>query len=299
MRKTKQIICLMLSQLTLAVCLFSCTLTSWAQQLTGRVLAASSGRPVAFATVGIKGKALGSTADESGHFAFAVPAALPSADSVIISCIGFRALRLTVGQLRTPEAVWRLQLQVQTLGEVHVRHARLKPAILGRDAEGGLAAWSTNSRDTSVAVVSDERAREMVTVLPVRRNCYVDSFRVYISHNDFKPIRFRFTLYSVVDGRPAQPLLTDDIQFILPSQRTGWIGLDLRPYSIELRRGQTIAAGFQWLAGERLNPENGVLCGPGAFPSVGHHVLVRGKSEAAWRTFPMNVSMYLAVQEYK
>lgn len=290
---------LLLPRLALATCLFSCTLTGWAQQLTGHVLAASSGRPVAFATVGIKGKAIGSTADESGHFAFAVPTTLPGTDSVIISCIGFRALRLTVGQLRQAEAVWRLQPQVQTLSEVRVRHARLKPAILGRDAEGGLAAWSTNSRDTSVAVVSDERAREMLTVLPVRRSCYIDSFRVYISHNDFKPVRFRFTLYRIVDGQPAQSLLTDDIQFVLPSQRTGWIGLDLRPYNIELRRGQTIAAGFQWLAGERLNPENGVLCGPGAFPSVGHRVLLRRKSEAAWRSFPMNVSMYLAVQEYR
>lgn len=289
----------MLLRLTLSLLVLFCPLVGQAQELKGRIVAAASGQPVAFATVGVKGKTLSSTADEVGRFAFAVPTTLPTTDSVIISCIGYRALRLTVGQLRQAESVWRLQPQIQTLSEVRVRHARLKPAILGRNAEGGLAAWSTNSRDTSGAVASDERAREMLTVLPVRRSCYVDSFRLYISHNDFKPIRFRFTLYRMVDGQPAQSVLTDDIQFVLPSQQTGWIGVDLRPYNIELRRGETIAAGFQWLAGERLNPENGVLSGMGAFPSVGHRVLLRRKSEAAWRSFPMNVSMYLAVQEYR
>ncbi|WP_375416168.1 carboxypeptidase-like regulatory domain-containing protein [uncultured Hymenobacter sp.] len=287
----------MLPRLVLAVCLFSCTLTGWAQQLTGRVLAASSGRPVAFATVGIKGKALGSTADERGHFAFAVPATLSGTDSVVISCIGFRALRLTVGQLRAPETVWRLQPQAQTLGDVQVRHPKLKPAIIGRKAVGGLAYWS--ARDTSLNVASDERGREMLTVLPVRRSCYVDSFRFHVERNDFKLIRFRFTLYQITSGRPTRELLTDDIQFTLLSQQTGWVSLDLSAYNIRLRKGQTVAAGIQWLQSEKLDPKNAVLGGTAAFPSVGHRVLVRSKSEAQWRSYPFNMSMYLAVQEFK
>ena len=62
---------------------------------------------------------------------------------------------------------------------------------------------------------------------------------------------------------------------------------------------QTVAAGFQWLQGEKLPIKYGQFSGPGIFPSVGHRVLVREKSEAEWRSFPVNVSMYLAVQEYK
>jgi hypothetical protein len=170
----------MLLRITLSLLVLLGPLAGQAQELKGRIVAAASGQPVAFATVGVKGKMLGSTADEGGRFAFAVPIALPTEDSVIITCIGFRSLALTVGQLRS-----------------------------------------------------------------------------------------------------------------------GWIGVDLRPYNIELRHGETIAAGFQWLAGERLNPENGVLSGPAAFPTVGHRVFLRRKSEAAWRSYPMNVSMYLAVQEYR
>ena len=290
-------------RLALAVLLFCGTLPALAQQLTGRVLAASSGKPVAFATIGVKGQALGSTADERGYFAFAVPATLPSADSVVISCVGFRSLRLTVGQLRGPESVWRLLPQTQTLGEVQVRHPKLKPAILGRNAKGGMAYWTTKIRDSTLTVASDERGWEVATVLPVRRSCYVDSFRFYVSQNDFKPVRFRFVLYELTNDRPTRQLLTDDIQFTLPSRQTGWVSLDLRAYNLQLRKGQTVAAGIQWLQGEKLDPKggpkSGALSGPGAFPSVGHRVLVRDKSEAEWRSLPVNVSMYLAVQEYK
>lgn len=275
-----------------------------AQELKGQVLTASSDKPVAFATVGIKGKALGSTADESGRFAFAVPSTLPSADSAVISCVGFRALRLTVGQLQAkPGTAWRLQPQAQTLGEVQVRHPQLKPAIMGRKAVGGMAYWTTKIRDSTLTVASDERGWEVATVLPVRRSCYVDSFRFYVSQNDFKPVRFRFVLYELTNDLPTRQMLTDDIQFTLPSQQTGWVSLDLRAYNIELRKGQTVAAGIQWLQGEKLDPKGGpkrgALSGPGAFPSVGHRVLVRDKSEAEWRTLPVNVSMYLVVQEYK
>lgn len=288
--------------LALASC-FWVSLALQAQELKGRVLAASSDKPIAFATVGIKGKALGSTADERGYFAFAVPTALPGTDSVIISCIGFRALRLTVSQLRQAEGVWRLPQLAQALGEVQVRHSQLKPAIMGRNAVGGTAYWTTKIRDSTLTVASDERGWEVTTVLPVRRSCYVDSFRFYVSQNDFKPVRFRFVLYELTDGRPTRQLLTDDVQFTLPSQQTGWVNLDLRAYNIQLRKGQTVAAGIQWLQGEKLDPKSGpksgALSGPGAFPSVGHRVLVRNKSEAEWRSLPVNVSMYLAVQEYQ
>ncbi|HEX8329315.1 MAG TPA: carboxypeptidase-like regulatory domain-containing protein [Hymenobacter sp.] len=206
----------MLLRILLSGFLLSCTLASTAQQLKGRVVAAASGKPVAFATVGVKGKALGSTADEMGHFVFAVPATLPATDSVIISCVGFRAQRLTVGQLRQAEAVWCLLPQSQTLSEVQVRHSQLRPAIMGRNEVGGMAYWTTSIRDSMLTVGSDERGWEVATVLPVRRSCYVDSFRFYVARNDFKPVRFRFTLYELTNDRPTRQLLTNDIQFTLP-----------------------------------------------------------------------------------
>ncbi|WP_460575003.1 carboxypeptidase-like regulatory domain-containing protein [Hymenobacter coalescens] len=279
-------------------------LSAQAQLLTGRVVAPPTSLPVAYATVGVKGRPLGSTTDDAGRFAFAVPAALPATDSVIISCVGFQSRRLTVGQLRQPDAVWTLQPGVQALQEVQVRHGRLTPAILGRQALGGSAHWTTAIRDNSPAAAGlnagrDERGWEVSTLLPVRKSCYLDAFHVYIEQNGFDPIRLRFTLYAVENGKPRRQLLTDDIQFTIPREQTGWTSVDLSQYNIQLPKGQTVAAGIQWLQGTKLPTSAKAFGGPGAFPSPTHRVAVRNKSEDEWKVLPVNVSMYLAVQQYE
>jgi hypothetical protein len=139
----------------------------------------------------------------------------------------------------------------------------------------------------------------VATVLTPRKDCYLDAFNFYIEQNGFKPIRMRFTLYAMEDGKPRRQLLTDDIQFTIPSQQTGWTSIDLSSYNIQLPKGQTIAAGIQWLQGEKLSASSHPLTGPGAFPSAGHRVAVRDKSEAEWHVLPINVSMNLAVQQYE
>lgn len=266
------------------------------QQLRGRVVVVGTSQPVSFATVGVKGQPLGSTADEAGRFAFATPAALAPTDSVIISCIGYRARRLTVSQLQA-ENTWPLTPVAQTLGEVAVRHGRLTPATLGRTASGGVAHWTTNLRDVTT-VATDERGWEIATVLPVRRSCYLDAFHLYLEQNGFGPVRLRFMLYAVEDGQPTRQLLTDDIQFVIPAQQTGWTVVDLSSYNLHLRKGQHVAAGIQWLQGQKLPAATEALGGPGAIPSLGHRVALRDKSEAQWRMLPVNVSMYLTVQQH-
>jgi hypothetical protein len=273
-------------------------LRTTAQQLRGRVIVAGTQQPVPFAAVGIKGQALGSTADEAGRFAFAAPVTQAATDSVIISCLGYRPCRLTLGQLRAAEASWPLTPVPQVLREVQVQHGQLTPAVLGRRATGGVAHWTTALRDVS-PLAADERGWEICTLLPVRRSCYLDAFHVYIEQNGFAPIRLRFMLYAVEDGQPRRPLLTEDIQFTIPQQQTGWATLDLSSYHIQLPKGQTVAAGIQWLQGARLPEATEAFGGPGALPALGHRVALRDKSEAAWRVLPINVSMYLDVQQYE
>ncbi|GAA4386815.1 carboxypeptidase-like regulatory domain-containing protein [Hymenobacter koreensis] len=278
--------------------LLLCSSVLRAQQLTGNVVTADSGQPVAFATVGVKGKAVGTTTNEAGRFAFTAPESVVAQDSVIISCIGYRPLRLTIDQVKQSNRTWQLQPARQALQEVRVRHGRVAPAVLGRDAIGGAAHWTTALRDVE-ALKTDERGWEIVTLLPVRKSCYLDAFSVYIEQNGFQPVRMRFMLYSVENGKPGRQLLTDDIQFVIPSQQTGWATVDLSSYNIHLPKGQTVAAGIQWLHGEKLPNATQALGGPGAIPSVGSRVAIRNKSEDNWRVLPVNVSMYLAVQQYK
>lgn len=127
-----------------------------------------------------------------------------------------------------------------------MRHGKLTPTILGRQSSGGSAHWGTSIRDVAT-VTGDERGWEIAAILPMRKSCYLDDFNVYIEKNEFSLIRMRFMLYSVEDDKPQRQLLTDDIQFTIPSQQTGWVKVDLSSYNIHVQKGQTMAAGIQWL----------------------------------------------------
>ncbi|WP_400191019.1 carboxypeptidase-like regulatory domain-containing protein [Hymenobacter sp. B81] len=267
-----------------------------AQQLSGRVLMQATDQPIPFATIGVRGQAIGSTADEAGRFAFADPAGLAATDSVFISCVGFRSRGLTVAQLRqAPGASWRLAPLTHALREVQVRHPQLKPGFLGCRSALSPLQWTTADEDD----VDDARGWELATMVPVRRHSYVDGFHVYFGQNEFKSLRLRFMLYDVQEGRPARLLLTDDIQFTVPDQRRGWTSIDLRRYNLHLSKGQTVAAGIQWLQGEKARPDSKVLSGPVLMPSLYNRTLIRQKSEAPWEKHAANVSMYLAVQQYE
>jgi hypothetical protein len=268
--------------------------TAPAQQLRGRVVSARTGQPVPFATVGVKGQPVGSTADETGRFAFAAPASLAATDSVVISCVGFRSAGLTLAELRRADRTWTLAPLTQQLAEVPVRHARLRPGTLGCRSALSPLQWTT----TDAADVDDARGWELATMVRTRHHSFVDAFSVYFGHNEFRSLRLRFMLYAVEGGRPTRLLLTDDIQFTVSDQRTGWTTIDLRKYNLHLAKGQTVAAGIQWLQGEKARPNSRVLSGPVLMPAALNRTLIRQKSEAPWEKYPANVSMYLAVQQY-
>ncbi|GAA3941936.1 hypothetical protein GCM10022406_27250 [Hymenobacter algoricola] len=262
---------------------------------TGTVITAT-GVPVPFASVGVRGKPVGTVADGQGVFLLSTLAQAAGTDTVVVSCIGYEPRQLLLSRLRQQPAV-QLTPAPTPIREVQVRHARVTPATLGRTATGGTAHWTTSSRD--ISEVDGNRGWEVGTVLPITRNSYVDSFHFYIEQNEFGPIRLRFVLYKMEHGQPTELLLTDDVQFTIPAGQTGWIDVALAKYRLHLPKGQTVAAGIQWLQGQQLSPDKNHFGGPGAFPSPRHRALARDKSEAHWRVFPINVSMYLAVQTYK
>ncbi|TGE28725.1 carboxypeptidase-like regulatory domain-containing protein [Hymenobacter metallicola] len=267
-----------------------------AQTSTTGQVSTAAGAPVPYASVGVQGKAVGTVADAGGAFALATLGSAAPTDTVVVSCVGYQARKLRLAELRQRPVVV-LALVPAPLREVQVRHAKVTPGTLGRTKTGGTAHWSTSIRDISEA--DGNRGWEVATLLPIRKSCYLDSFHVYIEKNEFELIRLRFNLYSIERGQPTQQLLTQDVQFTIPANQTGWIDVDLTPYHLHLAKGQRVAAGIQWLQGQQSAPTSRQFGGPGAFPAPRHRSLVRDKSEASWRAYPIHVSMYLDVQTYK
>ena len=105
------------------------------QKLLGQVRDAKSGAAVSFASVGIRGTAVGTVTNAEGGFALFVPAAHVR-DTVQVSCLGYASVRVSLA--RHPSGTpLRLQLvpQDHLLGEVVVRAPLSAAAILTKAYE--------------------------------------------------------------------------------------------------------------------------------------------------------------------
>nr|WP_180754507.1 carboxypeptidase-like regulatory domain-containing protein [Hymenobacter sp. DG01] len=254
--------------------------------------------PVPFASVGVRNKPLGTVTDAQGRFSFPDSPELSAQDTVIVSCVGYWPVQLSVPLLRQHPALVRLRPRPQELREVTVRHQQLRPETLGHTGKIGLARWGVSSM-TLDSSRRDMRGREFGTFLRPARSCYVDGFNVYIESNPFQAVRFRLMLYTVLDGKPATPLLPDDVQFVVRDQRTGWISVDLRSYNLQLEKKQPVALALQWLDNDTPTAKRWFFGIPAVFPAPLHRVFGRDKSQANWTTYPMQPSMYLRVQSWR
>ncbi|MFD2719074.1 erythromycin esterase family protein [Hymenobacter monticola] len=104
-------------------------------RLLGQVRDSKSGAAVSFASVGIRGTAVGTVTNLEGDFALFVPAA-HTRDTVQVSCLGYASVRLSLAR-HPAGAPLRLQLvpQGQLLGEVVVRAPLSATAILAKARE--------------------------------------------------------------------------------------------------------------------------------------------------------------------
>jgi pimeloyl-ACP methyl ester carboxylesterase len=82
------------------------------------------------------------------------------------------------------------------------------------------------------------------------------------------------------------------------TQPHGWVTLDLRPYHLGLQGLDQVAVTLQWLQSEAI-PGQTKAFGLAAFPTPGHSILFREKSQDQWREVkPGQLSLYLTGDSY-
>ena len=88
--------------------------------LKGTIRNETDDKPVAYASIGIKGKKAGGIADSSGHFKISFPSFVKKNDTVIISSLGFESIRVPVNTVIS-ESEFKLKIFPKTLDPVTVR----------------------------------------------------------------------------------------------------------------------------------------------------------------------------------
>ena len=104
------------------------------RKVLGEVRDAQTGAVVSFATVGLRGVAGGTVTNLGGEFALLVPAAAHP-DTLLISCLGYATVRLSLTRLGAQPLHIRLVPQAHMLGEVVVRAPLSAEAIIANARE--------------------------------------------------------------------------------------------------------------------------------------------------------------------
>jgi hypothetical protein len=199
------------------------------QPYNARILDSGTGRGVAFASIGIKGKNIGTVANENGNFELNI-LKCDEDDTLKISAIGYKTKGFTVSQIRqSGSKTIALDPLAVKLNEVIVRSGKIKRKVLGTTK------YSTKNCSAFQGTAGNWKGEEAA----IRANnqkgksVYIEDFNFYIIQNKYEDsLVFRLMLYKVNEkGLPGETFLKSPVVF-KTAVKQGIVHLDLKNYNI-------------------------------------------------------------------
>ncbi len=284
-------------KLTLFILLSSICGLAYAQTITieGAVTDAQSHQPVPFATLGIKGKDIGTVTDDNGMFKFTIDAKLAD-ESLIISSVGYNPVNIIVGKFKQGKQEINLIPTAINLNTVVIKPEKYKTKVFGRTGNGMIGTMAQMFHENQQF---DHLGKELAAILPIDKHCYLRAFNMLVLFNNFENVKFRLNFYSVKDDQPDLLIVTKDILFDVQKwsvhgkipEKGNWLKVDLIKYNIYLEGYQKIAVAIQWVKGDKTDTVAWPSFGVSAVPAPFHAFYQRYKSQAEWKKTP---SVYMA-----
>lgn len=273
----------------LSLLLISISNFTYAQNInvSGKVIDNSTKLPVPFATLGIKGKSIGSVTDEKGLYSFLIEqSAVDASDQLIISSIGYQPFTVPLEKFKQGQQTINLAAAPTTLHTVTIKPQKFKVKTYGRTSS---STFMVANMYTERNHKDDNLGKEQATVLSIDKSCYIKDFNMYLSFNRFQSVKFRLNFYSVKDGLPDKLIVDKDVLFDV-TEKKGWVKVDLTKYDLYLNGYNKIAVGIQWVKSVSADTA-GRSFSISVIPSAFHSMFFRDKSQASWKK---HSSVYLA-----
>lgn len=184
---------------------------------------------ISFASIGIKGKNIGTVANETGNFELNI-AKCDEDDSLLVSAIGYKTKGFTVSEIRQARTkIISLEPAAVKLDEVVVKSNKTKRKILGT------AKYSTRNCSAFMGTEGNWKGEEAAirAYNEKGRFIFIEDFNFYIIQNKYEDsLVFRLMLYSV-NGKnlPGQTFLKKPIVF-RTAVKQGVVHVDLKDYNI-------------------------------------------------------------------
>jgi len=198
-----------------------------------------------------------------------------------ISMIGYRSITLMPAELINNKRILIAPASVK-LDEVVINPKKVKIKVLGND---------TRTKAVSGGFTSNMLGAEMGIRLNIKHpDTYLRKLMFQINSNTLgkSPI-FRVNVYSMgKDGLPGENILKQNI-IIEPKESTGFIEVDLKPYSLFV--SEDVFISIEWI--KDLGNATGLYF---STKLVGSSTYFRYTSQAEWKkTTPLGVGLHVEV----
>jgi len=209
-----------------------------AQIISGKVLDASSAKPLEYVSLGVIDTHLGIVSNEKGEFSIDVKGQSSKAQ-VRVSMIGYKSQTFSIEDLANKENILKLETEPVQLGEVTVKpfSGKLKKAgTTGYTSHGGRCGWGGTQKGQGYEIGT----KIELGTSPV----LIRSLHVCLYRQSFESSLFRLHIRNIVNNLPSQELLTENI--LLPlTKSSGWIDIDLKKYNLVFNGD--IALTLEWV----------------------------------------------------
>lgn len=211
---------------------FSCAFAS-GQTNTGLVKDAETNEPMAFASIGIVGKAVGTVSDNTGSYSLNIDDIYDN-DTLRFSFIGYAPVSFKVSDYKNLASKdISLQRQHFEIGEVVVRPATTEEKILGNKF----------SKTMMSVGIKDSKGFECGVLLKIKKRAFLEELICNVSCT-YDSISFRVNVYRQIDGNTFENILHEPIYInekMQPAriekgakhERTT-LKVDLTPYNITI-----------------------------------------------------------------
>jgi hypothetical protein len=194
-----------------------------------KITDASTAEAIPFASVGIKGKNVGTVTDDKGDFELNL-LKCDEDDSLKVSAIGYKTRGFTVSQIRQLGGkIITLEPIAVKLEEVHITSKKVKRRVLGTSK------YSVRNCSAFTGTGGNWKGEEAAIRANSEKGKYVfiEDFNFYIIQNKYEDsLVFRLMLYSVdPKNLPGETFLKKPIIF-KTAIKQGIVHIDLKNYNI-------------------------------------------------------------------
>ena len=258
--------------------------------LTGHLQAQANRAAIPFVNIGIRGKNMGTTADENGAFSLQIPPNLAN-DTLTFSAIGFQEQAVAIAEIvSSQQRVFILAEKPTVLNEVVVLGRTAKTRRIGTTTHNPVIWGSVMNRETHDIV-------EFVKLIPLaNKPAELMQAHIFLRYPTVDTVVFRLNFYRAANGLPAERLVEQPI-LVRTAIQNGWLTIDLTKYALTLQTDFFL--GFEFLPGEPLAvpvfKERPIFSYGGQF---GGAAISRTSSLGTWKREPgASLSAYMTVRQ--